>query len=80
MIRARVYTHNSRVAGSFVVGRVCLAGDAAHITPPWIGQGLNAGVRDAFNLAWKLAWVLQGRLKPELLASYQQGAMPTPRP
>lgn len=55
VIRARVYTHNSRVAGSFVVGRVCLAGDAAHITPPWIGQGLNAGLRDAFNLSWKLA-------------------------
>ena len=70
VIRARVYTHNSRVAGSFVSGRVCLAGDAAHITPPWIGQGLNAGLRDAFNLAWKLAWILQGRLKPELLASY----------
>jgi 3-(3-hydroxy-phenyl)propionate hydroxylase len=70
VIRARVYTHNSRVAGSFVVGRVCLAGDAAHITPPWIGQGLNAGLRDAFNLAWKLAWVHQGRLKPELLSSY----------
>ena len=70
VIRARVYTHNSRVAQSFVIGRVCLAGDAAHITPPWIGQGLNAGLRDAFNLAWKLAWVLQGRLKPELLASY----------
>ena len=71
VIRARVYTHNSRVAGSFVVGRVCLAGDAAHITPPWIGQGLNAGVRDAFNLSWKLAWILQGRLRPELLSSYQ---------
>ncbi|WP_418132244.1 bifunctional 3-(3-hydroxy-phenyl)propionate/3-hydroxycinnamic acid hydroxylase (plasmid) [Variovorax sp. 375MFSha3.1] len=70
VIRARVYTHNSRVAGGFVAGRVCLAGDAAHITPPWIGQGLNAGVRDAFNLGWKLAWVLQGRLRPELLASY----------
>ncbi len=71
VIRARVYTHNSRVAGSFVTGRVCLAGDAAHITPPWIGQGLNAGLRDAFNLSWKLAWILQGRLKPELLSSYQ---------
>ncbi len=71
VIRARVYTHNSRVAGSFVVGRVCLAGDAAHITPPWIGQGLNAGLRDAFNLSWKLAWILQGRLRPELLSSYQ---------
>ncbi len=70
VIRARVYTHNSRVAQSFVVGRVCLAGDAAHITPPWIGQGLNAGLRDAFNLAWKLAWILQGRMRPELLESY----------
>jgi 3-(3-hydroxy-phenyl)propionate hydroxylase len=70
VIRARVYTHNSRVAKSFVVGRVCLAGDTAHITPPWIGQGLNAGLRDAFNLAWKLAWIIQGRLRPELLQSY----------
>lgn len=70
IIRARVYTHNSRVSGSFVIGRICLAGDAAHITPPWIGQGLNAGLRDAFNLAWKLAWIVQGRLKPELLQSY----------
>ena len=70
VIRARVYTHNSRVAQSFVIGRVCLAGDAAHITPPWIGQGLNAGLRDAFNLAWKLAWIVQGRMRPELLASY----------
>jgi 3-(3-hydroxy-phenyl)propionate hydroxylase len=72
VIRARVYTHNSRVAESFVVGRVALAGDAAHITPPWIGQGLNAGMRDAFNLAWKLAWIVNGRLKPELLQSYHQ--------
>jgi 3-(3-hydroxy-phenyl)propionate hydroxylase len=70
VIRARVYTHNSRVAGRFVSGRVCLAGDAAHITPPWIGQGLNAGLRDAFNLAWKLSWILEGRLRPEALASY----------
>lgn len=72
VIRARVYTHNSRVARHFVQGRVCLAGDAAHITPPWIGQGLNAGLRDAFNLAWKVAFILQGRLRPELLASYHQ--------
>lgn len=70
VIRARVYTHNSRVAREFVHGRVCLAGDAAHITPPWIGQGLNAGLRDAFNLAWKLAWVVQGRLRPQALQSY----------
>lgn len=72
IIRARVYTHNSRVAKSFVAGRVCLAGDTAHITPPWIGQGLNAGLRDAFNLSWKLAWILQGRLKPSALQSYHE--------
>lgn len=71
VIRARVYTHNSRVARDFVQGRVCLAGDAAHITPPWIGQGLNAGLRDVFNLTWKIAWILKGRLKPETLVSYQ---------
>ncbi|VCU71014.1 3-(3-hydroxy-phenyl)propionate/3-hydroxycinnamic acid hydroxylase [Pigmentiphaga humi] len=70
VIRARVYTHHSRIAGSFVVGRICLAGDAAHLTPPWIGQGLNAGLRDACNLAWKAAWIVQGRLKPEALQSY----------
>lgn len=70
VIRARVYTHNSRVAQQFVVGRICLAGDAAHITPPWIGQGLNAGIRDAFNLSWKLAWILQGRLDACRLGSY----------
>lgn len=70
VIRARVYTHNSRVAGAFVVDRICLAGDAAHITPPWIGQGLNAGLRDAFNLAWKLSWILESRLEPALLSSY----------
>ncbi len=70
VIRARVYTHNSRVAASFVTDRVCLAGDTAHITPPWIGQGLNAGMRDAFNLAWKLAWIVQGRLRPEMLQTY----------
>ena len=70
VIRARVYTHNSRVARHFVQGRICLAGDAAHITPPWIGQGLNAGLRDAFNLAWKLAWIVAGRLQPAALQSY----------
>jgi 3-(3-hydroxy-phenyl)propionate hydroxylase len=72
VIRARVYTHNSRVAEHFVMGRVCLAGDAAHITPPWIGQGLNAGLRDAFNLAWKVAGVVQGRLRQSVLETYQQ--------
>lgn len=71
ILRARVYTHHSRVARRFREGRVFLAGDAAHLSPPWIGQGLNAGIRDAGNLAWKLAAVVQGRLGAQLLETYQ---------
>jgi len=70
IIRARVYTHHSRVARSFRAGRVFLAGDAAHLTPPWIGQGLNAGFRDVANLAWKLAGVIHGQLAPAALDTY----------
>lgn len=72
IVRARTYTHHSRVAERFVVGRVALIGDAAHLSPPWIGQGLNAGLRDAGNLAWKLAGIVQGRLAPAVLATYEQ--------
>jgi 3-(3-hydroxy-phenyl)propionate hydroxylase len=72
IVRARAYTHHSRVAERFVVGRVALIGDAAHLSPPWIGQGLNAGLRDAGNLAWKLAGIVQGRLDPSVLASYER--------
>lgn len=70
IVRARTYTHHSRVADRFVVGRVALIGDAAHLSPPWIGQGLNAGLRDVGNLAWKLAGIVQGRLQPTVLQSY----------
>lgn len=71
IVRARTYTHHSRVADRFVVGRVALIGDAAHLTPPWIGQGLNAGLRDAGNLAWKLAGIVRGQLAPSVLATYE---------
>jgi 3-(3-hydroxy-phenyl)propionate hydroxylase len=72
VVRARVYTHHSRLASRFVVGRVLLAGDAAHLMPPWAGQGMNTGFRDALNLAWKLAACLRGQAGPGLLATYDK--------
>ncbi|MCE4554996.1 bifunctional 3-(3-hydroxy-phenyl)propionate/3-hydroxycinnamic acid hydroxylase [Pelomonas cellulosilytica] len=72
IVRARTYTHHSRVADRFVVGRVALIGDAAHLSPPWIGQGLNAGLRDVGNLAWKLAGIVNGQFQPAVLETYQQ--------
>jgi 3-(3-hydroxy-phenyl)propionate hydroxylase len=71
LIRSRVYTHNARLAGQFRKGRVVLAGDAAHIMPVWQGQGYNSGMRDAFNLAWKMALVVQGKAGEELLDTYE---------
>ncbi|WOE32717.1 MULTISPECIES: bifunctional 3-(3-hydroxy-phenyl)propionate/3-hydroxycinnamic acid hydroxylase [unclassified Acinetobacter] len=71
VIRQRVYTHNARIADKFRVDRILLAGDAAHIMPVWQGQGYNSGMRDAFNLAWKVALVVQHKATPELLDSYQ---------
>lgn len=70
VIRKRVYTHHSRIAGEFGSGRVFLAGDAAHLMPVWQGQGYNSGIRDAANLGWKLAAVVRGDAGPELLGSY----------
>ncbi|WP_139537505.1 bifunctional 3-(3-hydroxy-phenyl)propionate/3-hydroxycinnamic acid hydroxylase [Klebsiella spallanzanii] len=72
LIRQRVYTHNARIAERFRVDRILLAGDAAHIMPVWQGQGYNSGMRDAFNLAWKLALVVNGQAGESLLDSYQQ--------
>ena len=70
MIRARVYTHNARLAARFRDKRVLLAGDAAHIMPVWQGQGYNSGMRDATNLAWKLALVVRGLANDALLDTY----------
>jgi 3-(3-hydroxy-phenyl)propionate hydroxylase len=74
--RARVYTFHGRVAGRWSEGRIFLAGDAAHLTPPFAGQGMNSGVRDAFNLGWKLAAVLSGTAGAGLLQSYEQERKP----
>jgi 3-(3-hydroxy-phenyl)propionate hydroxylase len=70
MIRYRLYTHHSRIAGSFRKGRLMLAGDAAHLMPVWQGQGYNSGIRDAANLGWKLAAVVTGQAGDALLDTY----------
>jgi 3-(3-hydroxy-phenyl)propionate hydroxylase len=70
VIRKRVYTHHSRIAGTFREGPVFLAGDAAHLMPVWQGQGYNSGIRDAVNLGWKLALVVRGQADDALLDTY----------
>jgi 3-(3-hydroxy-phenyl)propionate hydroxylase len=76
ILRAVIYSHHVRVADRWRVGRVFLAGDAAHAMPPWIGQGMSAGIRDAANLCWKLAAVLNGQAPDSLLDSYQTERKP----
>lgn len=68
--RKLVYTFNALVAREWRKGRVLLAGDAAHMTPQFMGQGMSSGVRDAYNLAWKLEAVLRGKATDQLLDSY----------
>ena len=76
ILRSLVYTFNALIAERWRDGRVFLAGDAAHMTPQFIGQGMNAGVRDAFNLAWKLDAVLAGSASDALLDTYQSERLP----
>jgi 2-polyprenyl-6-methoxyphenol hydroxylase-like FAD-dependent oxidoreductase len=72
---ASAYAMNARLADRYRVGRILLAGDAAHIHPPTGGQGLNTSVQDAYNLGWKLAAVVRGA--PEtLLDTYEQERRP----
>jgi hypothetical protein len=64
------------VADRFQAGRVFLAGDAAHVMPPYGGFGGNTGIADAHNLAWKLALVVNGKAGPELLSTYEPERRP----
>ncbi|MFD9945333.1 bifunctional 3-(3-hydroxy-phenyl)propionate/3-hydroxycinnamic acid hydroxylase [Nonomuraea sp. NPDC059023] len=69
--RAVTYRFNAVVADSWRSGRCFLLGDAAHMMPPFAGQGLNSGIRDAANLCWKIADVVRGRLPDEVLDTYE---------
>ena len=76
VLRSSEYVFRARLADRWRRGRVLLLGDAAHQTPPFVGQGLGAGVRDAGNLGWKLAAVLRGDAPEELLDSYERERRP----
>lgn len=72
IVRKTIYHFHARIANKWGRDRVWLAGDAAHLMPPFAGQGMNGGIRDAANLYWKLKVVIEGRAGPKLLDSYEQ--------
>jgi 3-(3-hydroxy-phenyl)propionate hydroxylase len=74
--RAVIYTFHSVIAEGWRQGRLMLAGDAAHQTPPFLGQGMCAAIRDVSNLAWKLNAVLRGRANDALLDTYESERSP----
>lgn len=74
--RKAVYTFHSTIAATFSSGRICFLGDAAHLMPPFGGQGMNSGLRDAYNLCWKLQLVLQKNAPVQILTTYQQERLP----
>jgi 3-(3-hydroxy-phenyl)propionate hydroxylase len=79
LLRAAEYTFRAQLADRWRDRNVFLLGDAAHLTPPFIGQGLCAGLRDAMNLSWKLAAVLDGALPEDVLDSYEAERRPHAR-
>lgn len=74
--RSAVYRFHALLADRWRAGRIFMMGDAVHQTPPFLGQGLCAGIRDAFNLAWKLAFVLKGKSDDTLLDTYERERKP----
>jgi 3-(3-hydroxy-phenyl)propionate hydroxylase len=74
--RQALYTFHALVAERLRLGAVFLLGDAAHMMPPFAGQGLNSGIRDAFNLSWKLAAVSRAQAGPALLDTYEEERLP----
>ncbi len=71
MERKTIYTFQSALVKSWKKGRIFLAGDAAHLMPPFMGQGMCAGIRDVSNLAWKISLCLKNKHDDKLLNTYQ---------
>ena len=76
LVRSAVYRFHAVVAPEMRRGNVFLAGDSAHQTPPFAGQGLNSGMRDAINLAWKLSFVKRGLATERILDTYTEERVP----
>jgi 3-(3-hydroxy-phenyl)propionate hydroxylase len=79
LLRVTEYTFRAQIADRWRRGNVFLLGDAAHLTPPFVGQGMGAGLRDATNLAWKLAGVVDRTLPAERLDTYEEERKPHAR-
>jgi 3-(3-hydroxy-phenyl)propionate hydroxylase len=79
LVRVTEYTFRAQIADRWRDRNVLLLGDAAHLTPPFIGQGMGAGLRDAMNLVWKLAGVIGGDVAPQVLDTYEQERKPHAR-
>jgi 3-(3-hydroxy-phenyl)propionate hydroxylase len=76
IVRVAEYTFRAQLADRWHRDHIFLLGDAAHLTPPFIGQGMGAGIRDAMNLSWKLAGVINGWLPETVLSTYEQERKP----
>jgi 2-polyprenyl-6-methoxyphenol hydroxylase-like FAD-dependent oxidoreductase len=74
-----VYKVHTRAVDRFSIGRCFVAGDAAHIHSPAGGQGMNTGIQDVYNLAWKMAFVIKGLAGEQLLATYNEERLPNAR-
>lgn len=79
LIRVAEYTFRAQIADRWRAGNIFLLGDAAHLTPPFVGQGMGAGLRDAMNLSWKIAAVHRATLPRSVLDSYERERRPHAR-